>query len=615
MKRPTIKSVLIGIFALLAVLFGVTSFVAIDGINVLNTSMDNYSSNIAPSIEAAKNIQLARLQMRGGFEDLLLSETPQQIASGKDAVQQKEVELDAALQTYEPLISSDAERASYSALVPLAKQYVGLGHQMIDLTVAGKQSDARELFMNVMSPLAVQISAKSDELIVFNQKEGDAAVLEGDVAYDNTLFVVYSVLAATAAIVAGSAYFALVGIAKPVQTITTSMTALAGGDTQSAIPFSGRADEIGAMASAVEVFRQAAVANRRLEAEAEAARAQAESDRVRLAAEAEAAAQSRLNEATAGLAAGLRRLAAGDLAFELTDPFAPDFEALRHDLNGAVAQLRNTLRTVAHSTTSIDTGSREISQSAEDLSRRTEQQAASLEETAAALDQITVNVSNSSKRADEARTISIEANRSAAHSGRVVADAVNAMQRIETSSTKISNIIGVIDEIAFQTNLLALNAGVEAARAGEAGRGFAVVAQEVRELAQRSATAAKEIKDLISNSTSEVESGVKLVRDTGEALKTIEQHIVTINRHMEAIATSAREQSTGLSEVNSAVNQMDQVTQQNAAMVEQTNAAGSTLANEAGRLRELISQFHLNDRAPKTMSNGNAFEFEYRRAG
>jgi methyl-accepting chemotaxis protein len=615
MKRPTIKSVLIGIFALLAVLFGVTSFVAIDGINVLNTSMDNYSSNIAPSIEAAKNIQLARLQMRGGFEDLLLSETPQQIASGKDAVQQREVELDAALQTYEPLISSDAERASYSALVPLAKQYVVLGHQMIDLTVAGKQSDARALFMNVMSPLAVQISAKSDELIVFNQKEGKAAVLEGNVAYDNTLFVVYSVLAATAAIVAASAYFALVGIAKPVQTITASMTALAGGDTQSAIPFSGRADEIGAMASAVEVFRQAAVANRRLETEAEAARAQAESDRVRLAAKAETAAQARLNEATAGLAAGLKRLAAGDLAFELTDPFAPDFEALRHDLNGAVAQLRNTLRTVAHSTTSIDTGSREISQSAEDLSRRTEQQAASLEETAAALDQITVNVSNSSKRADEARTISVEANRSAAHSGRVVADAVNAMQRIEASSTKISNIIGVIDEIAFQTNLLALNAGVEAARAGEAGRGFAVVAQEVRELAQRSATAAKEIKDLISNSTSEVESGVKLVRDTGEALKTIEQHIVTINRHMEAIATSAREQSTGLSEVNSAVNQMDQVTQQNAAMVEQTNAAGSTLANEAGRLRELISQFRLNDRALKTTPNGNAVELEYRRAG
>lgn len=195
--------------------------------------------------------------------------------------------------------------------------------------------------------------------------------------------------------------------------------------------------------------------------------------------------------------------------------------------------------------------------SSDDLSKRTEQQAASLEETAAALDEITANVSNASKRADEARTVAIDANNSAAHSGAVVANAVKAMQRIEESSRQISNIIGVIDEIAFQTNLLALNAGVEAARAGDAGKGFAVVAREVRELAQRSAKAAKEIKDLIRNSSTEVESGVKLVRDTGEALKTIEQYVVTINQHMDAIATSSREQSLGLAEVNTAVNQMD----------------------------------------------------------
>lgn len=202
-------------------------------------------------------------------------------------------------------------------------------------------------------------------------------------------------------------------------------------------------------------------------------------------------------------------------------------------------------------------------------------------------------MTNSSKRADEARTIAVQANTSATQSGAVVADAVDAMGRIEQSSNQISNIIGVIDEIAFQTNLLALNAGVEAARAGDAGKGFAVVAQEVRELAQRSAQAAKEIKDLIRNSSVEVQSGVKLVRETGDALKTIEGFVVTINHHMDAIATSAREQSVGLSEVNTAVNQMDQVTQQNAAMVEETNAASATLANEAGRLRELISQFQL----------------------
>ncbi|MCF6371387.1 methyl-accepting chemotaxis protein, partial [Rhizobium halophilum] len=220
----------------------------------------------------------------------------------------------------------------------------------------------------------------------------------------------------------------------------------------------------------------------------------------------------------------------------------------------------------------IDSGSREISQSAEDLSKRTEQQAASLEETAAALDQITTNVANSSKRAEEARTVAIQANENARQSGTVVANAVDAMGKIEQSSNQISSIIGVIDDIAFQTNLLALNAGVEAARAGEAGKGFAVVAQEVRELAQRSATAAKEIKDLIRNSSVEVANGVQLVSQTGEALKTIETYIVTINQHMDAIATSSREQSVGLSEVNTAVNQMDQVTQQNAAMVEEANA-------------------------------------------
>ncbi len=183
---------------------------------------------------------------------------------------------------------------------------------------------------------------------------------------------------------------------------------------------------------------------------------------------------------------------------------------------------------------------------------------------------------------------------------------MTAMGRIEESSGQISNIIGVIDDIAFQTNLLALNAGVEAARAGEAGKGFAVVAQEVRELAQRSAQAAREIKDLIGKSTVEVESGVKLVSETGEALKKIEGFIVTINQHMDSIATSAREQSVGLSEVNAAVNQMDQVTQQNAAMVEEASAAGATLANEAGRLRELVSQFQLGTSAGYTTGTSRA---------
>ncbi|MET3587851.1 methyl-accepting chemotaxis protein [Pseudorhizobium tarimense] len=386
----------------------------------------------------------------------------------------------------------------------------------------------------------------------------------------------------------------------PIKALSDDMQKLAGGQTDLTLQGKNRKDEIGDMAAAVEVFRLAAIANKQLETQAIAQREAAESDRMRLAAEAEATARLKLQQATSSLATGLRRLASGDLSFQLTEPFAPDFEDLRHDLNATVEQLSATLTSVAHAAGSIDSGTREIRMSSDDLCNRTEQQAAFLEQTAAALDEITANVSNASKRAEEARNVAIDANKSAARSGVVVANAVQAMQRIEQSSEEISSIIGVIDEIAFQTNLLALNAGVEAARAGDAGKGFAVVAQEVRELAQRSAKAAKEIKDLIRNSSSEVDCGVKLVQDTGEALTAIGQYVATINQHMDAIATSSREQSLGLAEVNTAVNQMDQVTQRNAAMVEETTAASAALASESRKLHELVSQFQVAKRSDES---------------
>ncbi|RKD35945.1 methyl-accepting chemotaxis protein [Rhizobium sp. WW_1] len=303
----------------------------------------------------------------------------------------------------------------------------------------------------------------------------------------------------------------------------------------------------------------------------------------------------------------LSKLAAGNLDFSLDHSFAADFEALRVNMNEALGQLGSTLVAVSRSSEMIDGGAREISESSSDLSRRTEQQAAALEETAAALDQITANVVNASRRAEEARQATEAADASANHSGQIVADAVAAMARIEQSSNQISSIIGVIDEIAFQTNLLALNAGVEAARAGEAGKGFAVVAQEVRELAQRSAKAAKEIKELIRSSSEEVRSGVKLVSETGDALRKIQGNISTVNQHMQAIAVSAREQSTGLSEVNSAVNQMDQVTQQNAAMVEESTATAASLAQEAEALRHLIARFQLETSSSQTVQTRPQF--------
>jgi methyl-accepting chemotaxis protein len=387
------------------------------------------------------------------------------------------------------------------------------------------------------------------------------------------------------------------GLSGSIRKIGDCMANLAEGDIAAAIPYADRSDVVGEMARSVEVFRDAASRNRELEAEAEANRRRAEAERIEMQRSTEAEAEGRLNQATSALAASLRRLAAGDMLCEVHEPFASQFEALRQDFNTSVRQLREALLSVGSSVSTVTSGSREISSASDNLSKRTEQQAASLEETAAALEEITSNVIATSKRTAEARDVVRDARARADQSGQVVRNAVLAMERIEKSSQQISQIIGVIDEIAFQTNLLALNAGVEAARAGEAGKGFAVVAQEVRELAQRSANAAKEIKALISNSAVAVGEGVKLVSDTGEGLGAIEQLVQSVTTHMDAIAIAAQEQSVGLAEVNTAVNHMDQSTQQNAAMVEEMNAAGAGLAQESDKLNDLLSHFQLGENA------------------
>ena len=386
-------------------------------------------------------------------------------------------------------------------------------------------------------------------------------------------------------------------IARPLGRLADAMTALAAGDLDERETGRARKDEIGGMARAVEIFRLAAIRKNELEAEAQTARQRAEEERIETQRRAEEEAERRLTEATGTLAASLRELASGNLVCEIDEKFAPQFEALRHDFNASVSQLRQTLLGVHRSVHAVNGGAGEISSASDDLSRRTEQQAASLEQTAAALEEITANVTATSQRSMQAREVTREAHGKAEQSGGVVRDAVAAMGRIEESSSQITRIIGVIDEIAFQTNLLALNAGVEAARAGEAGKGFAVVAQEVRELALRSAAAAREIKSLIQNSEVAVTEGVRLVSDTGRGLEHIVQLVQEVNSQMEEIAIAAREQSTGLAEVNTAVNHMDQATQQNAAMVEQLNAAGEGLAHESTALQGILGQFRLQERA------------------
>jgi methyl-accepting chemotaxis protein len=400
-----------------------------------------------------------------------------------------------------------------------------------------------------------------------------------------------------ALLVAGAMTLWLVrALSQPIVAMTRAMDRLAGGDLDVAIPAQGRSDEIGRMAIAVGTFRDNAAEKIRLEAETQSQRALSEAEhRANEAEKARIAEEDRV--ALTALAEGLSAMSNGDLTHRFTTDVSPRGEQLKIDFNTAIARLQRAMGVVLNNVASIRSGAGEISQAADDLSRRTEQQAASLEETAAALDEITATVNKTASGARQASEVVQAAKGDAETSGVIVRDAVQAMQAIEGSSSQISQIIGVIDEIAFQTNLLALNAGVEAARAGEAGRGFAVVASEVRALAQRSADAAKEIKTLISTSTTQVGSGVNLVGQTGEALQRIVDRVAEIDGLVSDIAASAQEQAVGLAQVNTAVNQMDQVTQQNAAMVEQSTAASQALAQDAEALQTSMAQFKVGTSA------------------
>ncbi|MFN3507165.1 MAG: PAS domain-containing methyl-accepting chemotaxis protein [Allorhizobium sp.] len=302
-------------------------------------------------------------------------------------------------------------------------------------------------------------------------------------------------------------------------------------------------------------------------------------------------------QAVDAIAAGLARLSECNIRVTIDEPFIPEFERLRRDFNTAIGEFQKTLESVLGETGALTENSQSLRDDAESLGRRTEQQAAALEEASAALEQITATVKEASVRARDTREIVKEARTATGESVQVVRSTVEAIGRIENASKEIGSIIDVIDQIAFQTNLLALNAGVEAARAGDAGKGFAVVAQEVRELAQRSAAAAREISALILNSTTEVAEGVRLVNATGASLERIEKFVDNINNNVDAIATGANEQASSLSEINNAVNQLDQATQQNAGLVSSITTASEIMSVGASKMKTLVDIFKLNRRA------------------
>lgn len=500
----------------------------------------------------------------------------------------------------------DAFRSRYDALVVELKTQEVIAETTNGFTLGSKDTpvdlDLSASVARKLIDIDKQIDAFSAENNKFNSTlQTQAAQAAKDLKAASQRAIWMMIIVGLAAVTSGvglSLWITSAKIVQPLVRLGERMKALAGGALNVQIEGQDRGDEVGAMAKAVQVFKDNGLKAKTLEHEAEEMRATADSERARTETERRKT-EAEQTMVVSTLAASLERLARGDLTSRIDAAFNGQYQQIKADFDAAAASLQDAMSGILAATGGIGGGADEIATASDDLSRRTERQAASLEETAAALDQITATVTRSADSAKQASIAVSTAKIAAEQSSGVMREAVSAMGEIERSSDQITQIIGTIDAIAFQTNLLALNAGVEAARAGDAGRGFAVVAQEVRALAQRSAEAAKEIKALIASSTTQVERGAKLVGDTGQALDGIIAKVTEIDALIAETAQSAQEQATGLSQVNTAVNQMDQVTQQNAAMVEEASAAAANLKAEAGELIRLVSRFQIDGGAAR----------------
>ncbi len=520
-------------------------------------------------------------------------------------------------------LDKEEQRKDAEAAETFAKQYeTGI------LSAAQAAGDMYRLVYQEMEGDIAGIAEKLAQVKASQVAELKHEQAAASAAFDATFATVLAV--SLAALATGVAFAWLIGrsIANPVLALTETMGRLATGDYRAAVPGLERGDEIGRMAAAVEVFKRNGAENERLRGEVEAERRSAEQSRAGqealldhavgeiVAAAADGDLTQRIDTAplsgvAAKLGAGVNQLleavstaidevggvlaglADGDLTRRVGGAYRGIFARLKEDVNQTGDTLKDALGRIADNANTVRDAAGEISTGSQDLAQRTESQAAALEQTAASMHEVTATVKQNAENAQAANRLAAAARDIADRSGGIVAQAVTAMGGIEGSAQKIVDIVSLIDEIAFQTNLLALNASVEAARAGEAGKGFAVVAQEVRALAQRSASASKDIKALISESNAQVKTGAGLVNQAGASLTEIVAAVKQVSDIVAEIAAASAEQARGLEEVNGAVVNMDEMTQRNGALVEQTTASAQTLASQAEELAGLIGRFRL----------------------
>jgi methyl-accepting chemotaxis protein len=581
-KDLSVSKKLTGVFSLvLAVTIGLGLF-AQNSLSNLNAAAAELSGNWLPSVKALGEYQYAVTRLRAFQLNGFMNLTDAQRQNVNAGMKKYAAQAEAAWTQYQPLITPGRERELANQIAAAKTAYEPLYAQGQEIK---KNQGEQAGVAFVMGPMREQFNALTRAVeadVQLNNENSTRVGDEGQSVYRSARLLIYGALALAALLCGVAGYLLVRAISKPLGNMTEAMGELARGNLNAHVPHADQQDEIGKLAEVMTTFKNQL-------------------------ADAERAKEEQTQVIVGSIGAGLDHLAKGDLTHRVSADLTGAFAKLKDDFNTAMTRLQDTIKNVLTSTHQIDNNAGEISTAADDLSRRTEQQAASLEETAAALEEITATVKKTATNAKEASHSVADARGAAEDGGRVVETAVRAMDAIAQSSRQITDIIGVIDEIAFQTNLLALNAGVEAARAGEAGKGFAVVASEVRALAQRSSDAAKQIKTLINTSSEHVGDGVKYVGETGQALKRIVDQVLQINTLVTEMAQAAEQQSSGIEQVNAAVGQMDQVTQQNAAMVEESTAAARNLAGETKGLTEIIAFFAVGDghgaaEAPRPMA-------------
>ncbi|MFO1184473.1 MAG: methyl-accepting chemotaxis protein [Bauldia sp.] len=581
-----------------------------------NNAVSTANAVAAVRAEVAQKATDAKAAVRGiliGRRDFSAAATADEEKAAVDMIETRGANLDEVVARVLQIANVPANRDRATKIKDLSAQWMADFHSIVpvkaDVIALQARGEAslspaestrlatlnRQLTQTVrdkMAPAAAEMEKLSEDMATAATKGAADAKALAEAEMDSSEFKALLIGAVIVAMMIGAAAFGLFGIARPIGRLSGVMGELAAGRLETDVPFAGRGDEIGAMAKTVQVFKDAGLEKLRLEGMTAEQRKAAEDERRRNE-ETQRRAAAEQAAVVEALAAGLRALSAGDLTHRLSDGFPAAYVQVRDDFNAAVEKLHETVAEIATVAREVAGATGEISGGTADLSQRTEEQSASLEETSSSMEQISQNVRQNAESAEEANRLATGAREVAGRGGEVVSQAVEAMARIAASSGKIADIISVIDEIARQTNLLALNAAVEAARAGDAGRGFAVVASEVRSLAQRSSQAAKDIKDLITSSTDQVKDGVDLVNRAGGALSEILDSIGKVAEIVSQIASASREQSRGVEQINTALTQMDEVTQQNAALVEQNAAAAKALEGQAARMDEQVGSFVL----------------------